>query len=218
MSRIYRFTLGGVLGGGIAADWDVTQHFQTDLAATDSEPSAATILDKILDHYSSASQNMSKFTACLDTGTAIKRADVYQRVSPGDTTPPVAAHKDLALGGTLTVGSDRSPAGLATWIKLGTAATGRSFRGGTHVPGSFVVADLDASGFWQTGTTFWTAILALAASMKDVINDITAAGTDIVPVIYSHTRDARGLDPTEQLTSAIPSSHPRWLRSRMFAP
>lgn len=218
MSKVWRFTVGGVLGGGIAADWDITQHWQTDVGLTGSEPSASTMLDKILSHYSASGHNLSKLTSCLDTGCAITHADVYERVTPGSSDVPGAASNTLALGGTLTASSDRLPSGLATWIKFTTGQVGRSFRGGTHLPGSFQVADLDSSGFWQTGTTFWTNVLALAAAMIDTINDIDAAGTDLNPVIYSHTRDARGDDPTTQVTTATPSTHPRWVRSRMFAP
>lgn len=218
MAKTWRFTVGGVLGGGIAADWDITQHWQTDVGVGGSEPSAAVMLDKILSHYSSSGHNLSKLAAVLDTGCAIKHASVYERVSPGSGDVPSAAAEELSLSGTLTASSDRSPSGIATWIKFTTAKVGRSFRGGTHVPGSFQPADFDGSGFWQSGTTFWTNVLALAAAMKDTINDIDVAGTDLNPVIYSHVRAARGEDPTEQVTAATPSTHPRWVRSRMFAP
>jgi hypothetical protein len=194
----------------------MTLHYQTNVGVGGSEPSAATMLTKINDHYSSSGHNLSKFTACLDTGCGLTRSSVYERVTPGSGDVPASAVETHTLAGSLTASSDRNPAGIATWIKLTTAAAGRSFRGGTHVPGSFQPADFDLNGFWQGSGTFWTAVVALAAAILDDINDIDVAGTDLQVVIYSHVRDARGLDATEPITAAVPSTTPRFVRSRMF--
>ena len=203
------------LGGGIAHHAQVSLHYQTNVGVGGSEPSAATMLDKIDSHFSSSGHNLSKFTACLDGATALTRTSVYQRLTPGDTDAPGQAANSYSLGGSLTASSDRLPAGIATWLNMRTAKVGRSFRGGTHWPGSFQSADLDANGFWQTGTTFQSVLGTLAAAIVDVINDIDASGTDLNPIIYSLARDRRGDDASEQITSCTISLKPRFVRKRM---
>jgi len=77
------------------------------------------------------------------------------------------------------------------------------------------VLTLDSGGSWDSGTSFWTNVNALGASILDAIEDIDIPGTDILPVVYSRTRRARGFEPfTFQLEDVTPDENPRWLRRR----
>jgi len=215
VAAIWRFTLKAQLGGAVSDVADVGWHYQTDVGITGSEPSAATMLDKILSHLSTSAHNLGPLVTCLDTGSSFVYASVYERLAPGSTDAPGVASEVLALAGTYSAGSDRLPGGIATYIGLKTAKAGRSYRGGTHWPGSFNSADLTSGGIWEAASTFRVALVTVGDKIIDVISDIDAAGTDLKPVIYSRTRHARGLDPTEDLTSYVLNLTPRFVRRRM---
>lgn len=215
MSNIWRFTVEIQLGGAIPHVAEFNQHWQSDVGALGSEPSAATMLDKILSHYSSSGHNLSKMVAVLNTDAAITRATVYQRVTPGSGDTPGQAQEALGLAGTVSPTTDRLPAGIATWIHWTTAKVGRSFRGGTHWPGSYQPGDLTSTGLWEAGSTFRINLATLGTATIDTINDIDAEGTDLNPIIYSHVRDARGQDASEQVTSYSLNLTPRFVRKRM---
>lgn len=215
MSKIWRFTLEADIGGSPAETADFGWHYQTDVGALGSEPSAETMLDKILSHLSSSGHNLSSLVACLPTSATFAQARVYERVTPGSGDPPGVAVEALSIAGSQSLGSDRLPNGIATYIGLKTGTAGRSFRGGTHWPGSFNPADLSAVGLWDAGSTFRINLVTVGNKIIDVINDIDSTGTDLVPVIYSLVRHQRGLDPTTQITSYQLNLRPRWVSRRM---
>ncbi len=74
---------------------------------------------------------------------------------------------------------------------------------------------LDSSGLWaDKHNAGWQAV---ADKFADNMEDVFGIGglSDVVNVIYSKTRRARGLTPyTFEITSAQFSLRPRWLRSR----
>lgn len=217
MANVWKVTFDITLGGAIGHHAQVGLHYQSDVAIGMTEPSASVVLDKVLSHFSSSGHNLSKLVACLDTATAITDARAFQIVAPGDTDVPGQASEVLGLGGSVSIGSDRMPAGTATWLKMGTGVPGRSFRGGTHWPGSFNPSDLTSSGLWEPGSTFRIALAALCAAIVDVINGIDTGGSDLNPVVYSHVRAQRGLDAATLITSCGPDTTPRFVRRRMRA-
>lgn len=215
MAKIYRFEL-------TYADLDnnslgmSTMHYQTDTSVIGSEPDVDDVLGEILEHFSSSGHNLSKWTSCMYDSTKLTRAVAREEVEPGSGDIPAIAEETLTLTGTLgTPGSNQAPPGLALWIALKTGNASRSARGGTHVPGSFSALVLDAVGKFTTSGTFFTNCNTLGTAMVDALEDVFGAGGDLLPVIYSRTRRARGLSPfTFQLTNAVPSPVPRYVRRR----
>jgi hypothetical protein len=215
MANIWRWEL-------ISEDEDGNQegvshvHYQTDVPVAGSEPSAAAILDHILDHFSSSGHNMTKWTNAMYSDTRLTQARVRQEVEPGSGDIPEVASEDLSLPGTLSIGTGaQAPSGLALWLKYGTSAAIRSARGGTHIPGGMSVLTLDSGGTWDSGTTYWTNVNTLAASILDKIDNVFDTTGDINPGVYSRTRRARGFEPFFfELESVTPDENPRWLRRR----
>lgn len=215
MSKIWRFELTSR-----NADSDELGlshvHYQTDLGTGDSEPSANTVLGLILTHFSSSGHNMVKWANAMRNDVELTRAALRQEVDPNSDDIPEVAEELFNISGTLgTPGTDVLPGAMCVWHRFRTGSASRSSRGGTHAPGTTAATDLDTGGQWQSGTTHWTAQLALAASILAPVIDFGTFGSDLLPVVYSRTRRSRSLTPyTFQLTSVTPSVRPRWLRRR----
>lgn len=194
-----------------------TVHYQTDVPVAASEPSADTVLEKLIDHYSTSADALQKWTNCMYSSAQLTRIAVREEVQPGSGDIPEVADQTLSLTGTLgAIGGDHLPSAMCVWIALGTGTGIRSGRGGTHPPLGQNASLLDAVGRWDTSTVYWTNVLALAASIKDKLDNVFATTGDINPGIYSRVRRARGLSPFFfELTTAVPSPEPRWLRRRM---
>lgn len=215
MAKVYRFEL-------LFEDTDNGQeelahvHYQTDVPIAGSEPSAAEVLDHIMDHYSSSGHNMNKWLNAAYNVCQLTECRVREEVQPGSGDVPAEAAESVGLPGNLSMaGGSHTPSGLSVWQAFRTGAAIRSARGGTHIPGPFNVAALDTVGKWSTGTGFWTAVVALAASIEDKLDNVFQTTGDINPGVYSRTRRARGFDPFFfELDEVIPSTEPRWLRRR----
>jgi len=215
VSKIWHFTIEGV-NTWTGAEWKCGVHYQTDVPIAGSEPSAAAILDHIMDHYSSSGHNLSKWTGAFPSSSTFTRCAVRERLESTDTSPPEVAEESVALSGSIaSSGSDILPGALAVWLKFTTNVALRSARGGTHTQGSALPGDLSTGGLWQTGTTFWTAQNTLAASILDKIDNVFDTTGDINPGVYSQTRRDRGQSHFWELTGVEPQQQIRWLRSRM---
>lgn len=216
MAKIWRFEVIGLARDGVT-QFMTTQHYQTDLSGTDSEASAATILDKVLSHYSSSAHNLSKFSAMMDTGSKLTRAVIREELLPSDESLPETAEELLNVAGTRSFTGDALPTAMCVWVADKTGVASRSARGGSHVPPAYEPALLTAGGQWDAGTTYWTAVLAYATARADGIeNAFGLSGlSDIEPVVYSRTRRIRTLSPfTFDYESCLASVIPRWLRRR----
>jgi len=191
-------------------------HYQTDVPVLGSEPSADTVLNVILNHYSSSGHNMIKFVNAMWNQSGLSKARVVEEVSPTSDDIPEQSEEALALVGTLGApGSDLVPPAMSVWHKFTTATPSRSSRGGTHVPPYQSASALGTTGEWATSGTPWTAQLALAAAILDAMEDVFQTTGDVNPVIYSRTRRARGQSPfVFALTGVSPSSKVRWVRRR----
>ena len=218
MAKVYRFELEGEhITSGLR--FMSTMHYQTDVAISLDEPSAAFLLDKILNHYSSSGHNLSKWTIVMKSQLRLVRAVLREELAPSSTDLPAVAEESLNLPGTNgSVTGDQLPVAMAIWVKLTTGVASRSARGGTHFPPPLDPSYLTATGQWDPTTIGPAGYGLLGAAIIDDIENIDG-GTDLYPVIYSRTRRARDLDPfTFKMTAQSVSSRPRWLRRRDQAP
>jgi hypothetical protein len=217
VARVYRFELTGVTTAtGVMFVSHV--HYQTDVPVGEGEPSASTVLDKILDHYSSSGQNMSKWAAVTGTDAKLTRAVLREEVLDPEATPPNVAEKLLNIPGTVTPTADKPPTPLCVWIKFNTGLALRSFRGGTHLPPLVSVTPLGSDGTIDTGSAYYTAAGALSDSIEDHLENVFSATGDVNAVVYSRTRRARNQSFVAQIETAEVRNDFRWLRRRMTAP
>jgi hypothetical protein len=213
VARVYRFALAGI-------DSDSGQecvhnlHYQTDVPIAGSEPSADTVLNELLEHFSTSGTNLLKWANVATTLHTFTHASVRSEIETGSGDVPEAAGVDLAIVGLRTAGSNFLPSAVCPWIRLKSASAIRSGRGGVHLPPTLNEAVLEAHGVYSATSSYWTNVLALAASILDVLDDVFSTTGDIKPVIYSQTRRDRGESYTFDLTAADPSRQPRWLRTR----
>jgi hypothetical protein len=191
-------------------------HYQTDVPVLGSEPSAATVLNAILNHFSSSGHNLSVWALCMYSNAKLTQARVREEVEPNSGDVPAVAQEALSIVGSLgSAGTSHLPSGLAMWQHYGTDAAVRSGRGGTHQPHIANVATLDDTGHFLSTTAVWTNSVALGVKIADVIDNVFSETGDLKPGIYSRTRRARQVDPWFfDLTSAAPSTRPRWLTRR----
>lgn len=215
MAKVYRFTLSGVNTYN-GAEYEFGLHYQTDVPALGSEPSAGTVLTQIRQHFSSSGTNLSKLRAAIPSSHSLLKTWVREEVQPGSgDVPAFAEQAETGFGALASSGTDILPGAMAVWHQMKTGNAIRSGRGGTHVPGSVLPADLSEDGHWAVGTTHWTAHLALAAAFLDKLEDVFGGTGDINPVVYSRTRRARGESFAFELEAVTPLTQVRWLRSRM---
>lgn len=191
-------------------------HYRTDVPVLGSEPSAATVLNLVLNHFSTSGHNMLKWANCMYSSAKLTNARVREEVTPGSGDIPEVAAEALSIVGTLgAAGSSHLPSGVCMWQHYSTNAAVRSGRGGTHMPHISNVATLDDTGHWLSSTAVWTNALALGVSIKDKLDNVFDSTGDINPGVYSRTRRLRDLDPFFfELTAVVPSSRPRFLRRR----
>jgi len=192
-------------------------HYQTDVPVAGSEPSGTTVLNQLLEHYSSSAHNLSIFRACAYSACTFTECRVRQEVEWWNGEIGSVATESIGLSGTLgSVGTSATPSGLCPWISLKADVASRSARGGLHLPGPFSALALGGDGSWNTGGTLYANINTLATSIEDALEDVFGGTGDINPVIYSPTRRRRGQSPFAfQVADARPSSEPRYLRRRM---
>jgi hypothetical protein len=216
MARVYKFVLQGINANN-NSEWQSQMHFQTDVPVAQNEPSPGTVLDIILDHFSTSGHDIAKWRATTWNSVSFTRASVIERLAPGSTDVPVSAEEVLALGGTQTAqGNDILPSAVAPWYKFTTGVALRSARGGTHGPPAIYAPLLGADGRWEATGVWWTAVNALADSMKDAMEDVFATTGDINPVVYSERRRELGASPyVFAIEDAKPVQQVRWLRRRM---
>lgn len=215
MARVYRFTLEGTTPGGLQV-FQVTQHYQTDVPVGDSEPSASTVLDEVLSHYSGTGHNLSFVANLMTTGTKLTRATMRSEIDPGSGDTPVLAEESLNISGTRTFTGDRLPDAMCVWTADRTDVAIRSARGGTHLPPTISTNPLTSDGIWDTSDTYWTQISQYNDKRAEKLTNVFGTGGtgDINPVVYSRTRRARGFTYAFEVTDCIASSKPRWLRRR----
>lgn len=215
MSKIWRFELTS-LDTTSGAEGQSHLHYQTNVGVLGSEPSANTMLDKVLSHFSGAAHNMSVWQGVMRNSTKLTEARIVEEVTPGSADLGDVAVETLSVVGTRgAIGGDHLPPEACLWFGYRTGVASRSARGGTHLPSIIDASELNSSGRWDTGYVNAVAVIALADSIKDVINDIDASGTDLVPGVYSRTRRGRSESPYFfQLTSVTRSDVVRWLRRR----
>jgi len=218
VSRVWRFEVGGtVTASGVSFLSHV--HYQTDVPVGEGEPSGDTVLDAIIEHYSSSGHNMSQWIALMGSNAKLLYARVREELAPGDDDPPLVAEETLNLQGALTPTADLPPTPMCAWLKFTTGQAGRSFRGGTHTPPIPTVTPLTVDGTIDVSTGTWgDAIEVLAASILDKLENVFSATGDINPGVYSRTRRGRGQSFFTELDAVTPSNVARWLRRRMTAP
>lgn len=215
MSKVWRFTLKSV--DTTSGKEGLTHvHYQTDVPVGEGEPSADTVLDEILQHYSSSGHNMSVWQGIMRNSTKLTEARVYEEVAPGSGDLPGVSVESLNVVGTRgTISGDHLPNEMCLWLGFKSDVAGRSARGGTHVPSIIDASELNSTGLWDTGYVNAVAMIALADAIKDDLQDVFSATGDILPVIYSRTRRGRGLTPfTFDLKTVTRSDRPRWVRRR----
>lgn len=215
MATVWRFILTSQ-DTTTGKDGTTTVHYQTDVPIAASEPSAATVLDQILQHYSSSGHNMSKWQPVMRNSTKLTRARVVEEVMPGSGDLADTAEEALSIVGTRgTISGDHLPPEACLWLAFKSDVASRSARGGTHLPPIVDASELNSVGEWDTGLVNAAGMVALTDSIKDDLNDVFASTGDILPVIYSRTRRSRGQSPfTFDLKSIVPSSKVRWLTRR----
>lgn len=215
MAKIWRFELQSHDDDG-GQDEVSHVHYQTDVPLAGTEPSASTVLNLILNHFSSSSHNMTKWTNAMYSQTRLTRAVVRSEVEPGSGDIPETAEEVLSLPGTLSIGTGvQLPSGMCTWLKYDTGVAIRGGRGGTHLPGGMSALVLDSTGRFDTSLTYWTNVNACAASILDKLDNVFSSTGDINPGVYSRTRRARGFSPFFfELEHVTPDRDPRWLRRR----
>lgn len=216
MARVYKFVIQGINANN-NSEWQSQIHYQTDVPVAEQEPSAATVLDKILDHYSTTGHDIAKWRACTWNSVSFTRASVVERLAPGSTDVPAAAEEVLALGGSQTAqGNDILPSAVCPWFKMTTGIALRSARGGTHGPPAIYAPALGADGRWEGTGVWWTALNTLADAMKDALEDVFSTTGDINPVVYSERRRQLGASPyVFAIEDVKPLQSVRWLRRRM---
>lgn len=216
MSKVYRIEF--VCTNLRSAQEELTTaHVQTDVPIAGTEPGAAAVLSIVADHFSTTGHDMVNFRSGMYSSARLDRIRAREETDPNDTgAVGEVAEETINLAGTQTSSGDVTPDGLCVWCAFRSAAAIRSGRGGTHFPGPVDADRLDSNGLWDTGTAFWTATLALAAKFADDMEDTFQTTGDVLWVIYSRTRRARGDSPyVFGVTDAVPTAHPRWLRRRM---
>jgi len=215
VATVYRFALEGV-NLIDSSEWVCGMHYQTDVAALEDEPGPSTVLDAILDHFSSSGHNLTDWTNVMTTSSKITRAYVRSEPAPGGQEVPVTAQEALNLPGTFgALSGNALPSEMCVWIAFGSAAATRSGRGGTHTPGPYGTGQIDATSKWNFTGTFGSNLNTLAGKIHDQIGNVFEGTGDLNPVVYSRTRRARGFTPyTFRIETAIVSPDPRWLRRR----
>ena len=215
MAKIYRFEMH-YTDTDNGEDGLSTVHYQTDVPVAGTEPSPSTVLNLILNHFSSTGHNCTKWTNAMYNSAVLTKAVVREEVAPGSGDVPGTSEELLSLPGTLSIGSGvQCPSGLCLWLKFGTGVALRSARGGTHTPGAMSVLVLNQTGQFDQTTSWWTNSVALAAAIKDKLDNVFSSTGDINPGVYSRTRRARGFDPFFfELDVVTPDIDPRWLRRR----
>lgn len=219
MSKVWRFEVISL--NTLSGETQISSvHYQTDLSSLADEPSAAQVLDKVLDHFSSSGHNLSKWRDAAYGECTFTECRVREEVAWWDHEIGDQAVESLTLTGNLgAAGSTVTPDGLAPWIQLKSAAASRSGRGGVHGPGPFSALTLGPSGLWNTGGTLFSKLDTLGAAIVDELEGVFGTGAtnvDLNPVIYSMTRRRRGDTPfTFQLVAHTVSPEPRWIRRRM---
>jgi hypothetical protein len=215
VAKIYRFELH-YLDTDVNVNGVSHVHYQTDVPIVGTEPSASTVLNLILNHYSSSGHNMSKWTAAMYNHAQLTRAVVREEVEPGSGDIPAVSDEALSLLGTLSLGtSARCPSGVAMWLNYKTDNAIRSGRGGTHPPGAQSALVLNSSGNWDTASTWYVNQGLLAASILDPLSNVFDSTGDINPGVYSRTRRARGLSPFFfKLTQVARQTEPKYVRRR----
>jgi hypothetical protein len=192
-----------------------TQMYQTDLAPIHTEPSAEQVLAQIEDHYSTGSDNWTKWLNVMQSQLRLVRAGVREQVAPNSGAIPQTFSKELNLDGLRgSVSGDQLPAAMCVWLHWRTGVSSRSSRGGTHLPPALHPANLTAAGTWDGAYVTEVQMNVLREATIDVLEDVFG-DSDLRPVIYSRTRRARGQSPwTFNVTTAQYSRKPRWLRRR----
>lgn len=212
MARIWRFRLHGFYNG--TQDVVHTLHFQTDVPVLGSEPSAATVLSELENHFNDSSVPFSVFRNTAPTNCVYDEASVEEVLPPGSTDAPLGSRNTHALAGIRSVGDGKVPQPACGYWLLRTDKLGRSFRGGVHTAPIIASAALDASGMISLASTWGSFFDAGTAKLKDSLEDVFSSTGDINAVIYSRTRHARGLSHTEKITDCVASTRPRFLRTR----
>lgn len=222
MAKVWRAEFGGH-NTVDSLEWMFTMHYQTDMGTGSGEPSASRVLEEILDHYGTTATNINTITGAVQASNVFTFARVREETEPGSGDLPEQAGQTLAAPGLLTFsGSDRLPTELCMWMKLITAVSSRSSRGGFHLPPAVYPPYLNASGFWDAATISAAPFSTLADAVKDTLDDVFGeeiGNGSLRPIIYSRTRRARGQSPwTFNVTDADIDGHTRWLRRRGTAP
>ena len=196
-----------------------TCHYQTDVPIAGTEPSAATVLDKLDSHFSTSGKNLLKFGNAMFSSLRIVRTQVRQEVAPNSGDIPEVAEATYSLTGQLSSSEQWMPVALCPWIRFNTGQAIRSGRGGTHAPPTLDRNQTDADRLFNSGTSYWTAVSALATSYADKLDNVFSETGDINPGVYSRIRHARGDTPYFfELTGAVATRKPRWLRRRETSP
>jgi hypothetical protein len=216
VAKVWRFTLTGhsALSG---EDFQLGYHVQTNMSIGDDEFPATKVLSEIKQHFSATGENLEKFRAITANAITYTRAAVREEVQPGSGNVPGQAADTINLAGTRgTFTGDRLPEEMAAWIKMSSGFSARYARGGTHLMPQLDPSELDSNGRWANVGA--AAYLDLAALFHDNMENVGGWGlgqSDIINVIYSRTRRARGQDPyTFEILHASVDTKPRWVRSR----
>jgi hypothetical protein len=218
VANVYRWELGGTTTT-LGLNWMFTLHYQTAVGLDGLERPIADILRELEEAFSLTGQNLQHFTNPLRADNVFTFSRLREELEPGSPAIPDQALNLKSLpGGVGAVVGDKLPIEACVWVALRTGVASRSSRGGFHLPPVLDPAQLDGNGRWSSSLLASADMVTLAGKLNDTFTDVIGT-LDLIPVVYSRTRRARGQEPwTFNIIDANFSSRVRWLRRRGTAP
>jgi hypothetical protein len=187
-----------------------TFHVQTDLGLGETEPSADSIRDDLLDALK------TKYKALIWDAATLDSFVVTEELAPGSSDIPASSSAAIGEAGTHSPSNTHAPTEMCALLQLRTASASKSSRGRMFLPPivneAYVTRDA-----WTTGGQI-SQITAFADELittHDVSEDGGVTHVNVNTVVYSRTRRGLSLTPyTFLITHWAREARPHWLRSR----
>jgi hypothetical protein len=184
-----------------------------DLLAT-SDESAAGVRDAL---NTALTTKYKAMVASFDTVNALT---VREELAPGSSAIPGEAVATIGAVGTRSASDQYLSPGLCALATLDSSAAIRGGKGRMFMPPAYYSAAAASNGTWLSSNSYWTTMVTFLTELLSTHHSgTTDLGHNLVPVLYSRTRRARGeTNYAFDLTGYRLRTKQHFLRSRTTAP
>jgi hypothetical protein len=212
-NRVWRCSYSGTAGNGTVVVNTFHVVSEPDLLATADE-SAVGVRDAL--HTALT----TKYRAMVASFDMVDALTVREELAPGSTAIPQEAVQTISALGTRSAPEQFLSQGLCALATLDSNAAIRGGKGRMFLPPAYYSGAASSGGTWLSSNAYWTnAVTFLNELLTTHHSGAATLGHNLVPVLYSRTRRARG-DSSYwfELTGYRLRTRQHFLRSRTTSP